>query len=342
MNDLHYPFGDTLPPEGESIEVAPGIRWLRMPLPFALDHINLWLVDDGDGWAIVDCGLKSDATRELWVRVLDHAGGRKVTRLFTTHFHPDHMGLAGWLCETHDIEMWTTRTEWMMARALYLDGDDGNRREMAEFYRENGVPDAWYASSIKTGNTYRQAIVEPPARFRRVHDRQSVDIGGRRWEVRVGEGHAPEHAALYCAEAGVLISGDHILPRISPHIGLWASEPEANPLRDYVESIETFRDIPADTLVLPSHIAPFTGLHDRIEGIQAHHRDRLGKLRDAIGDEPMTAYDAIPHMFGRQFEDFHLGLAMGECLAHLAFLEKEGALALVSGADGIRRYRRIH
>lgn len=340
MTDLTYPFGDTLPPDGETIEVAPGVRWLRMPLPFALDHINLWLVDDGDGWTIVDCGLKSDKTKGLWERVLDHAGRRPVTRLFTTHFHPDHMGLAGWLCETHGIEMWTTRTEWMMARSLYLDADDANRREMAEFYRANGVPDDWYEHSVGMGNTYRRAIAEPPARFRRVHDREAIDIGGRGWEVRVGEGHAPEHAALYCAEAGVLISGDHILPRISPHIGLWASEPEANPLSDYIESIETFRDLPADTLVLPSHVAPFAGLHDRIQEIQDHHHDRLDKLREAFAGEPMTAYDAIPHMFGRQFEEFHLGLAMGECLAHLAFLEKEGTLASEEDADGVRRFGR--
>jgi glyoxylase-like metal-dependent hydrolase (beta-lactamase superfamily II) len=340
MTALHYPHGDTLPPPGETIEVADGVRWLRMPLPFALDHINLWLVDDGDGWTIVDCGLNSDTTKSLWPQVLAHAGGRPVTRVFTTHFHPDHMGLAGWLCAEHGVEMWTTRTEWMMARSLFLDAEDANRREMAEFYRANGVPEAWYENSIATGNTYRRALVEPPARFRRVADRQRVEIGGRSWEVRVGEGHAPEHAALHCAEIGTLISGDHILPRISPHIGLWASEPGANPLNDYVESIETFRDLPADTLVLPSHVTPFTGLHDRIQDIQDHHRDRLDKLRQAIADTPITAYEAIPHMFGRQFEDFHLGLAMGECLAHLAFLEKAGAIVGERGDDGVRRFRR--
>jgi glyoxylase-like metal-dependent hydrolase (beta-lactamase superfamily II) len=340
VSDLRYPFGDTLPEPGETIEVTPGVHWLRMPLPFALDHINLWLVEDGSGWTIVDCGLNTDESRTLWGQVLAHAGGRPVTRVIATHFHPDHMGLAGWLCATHGVELWTTRTEWMMARALYLDADDANRREMAEFYRANGVPEAWYRRSVGLGNTYRRAIDEPPPRFRRVVDRESVEIGGRSWEVRVGDGHAPEHAALYCAEIGVLISGDHILPRISPHIGLWASEPDANPLADYLASLDAFSALPADTLVLPSHVKPFTGLRERIRGIQDHHRERLAALERAFDDAPLTAYEAIPHMFGRQFEDFHLGLAMGECLAHIAFLEKAGTLAVERGADGTCRFRR--
>lgn len=342
--DLDYPFEADTPESGQFIPVADGVYWLRMPLPFALDHINLWLLEDGDGWAIVDSGLGSDQTKEHWTRIFGEIGadtGRPVTRVFATHFHPDHMGLAGWLCETREVELWTTRTEWMMARSLFLDTDGENRKEMAEFYLRNGVPQAWYERTVKLGNTYREIVVEPPARFHRVGDGEEFDIGGRTWRVIVGDGHAPEHAAYYCAELGVVISGDHVLPKISPNISLWASEPDANPLADYVASLEKFKALPEDTLVLPSHIMPFRGLGVRAEEIQAHHHDRLEVLAEGLAGTSMTAYDAIPIMFGRQYDEFQLGLAMGECLAHLAWLVHDGQLRRTTDGEGLRRFEGV-
>lgn len=343
MNAIVFPRDREIPAPGATLEIAPGIHWLRMPLPFALDHINLWLLEDGPGWTIVDTGLAREDTRALWRRVfalqgVGDAHGRPCGRVVVTHFHPDHMGLAGWLCETLGAALWTPRTEFLFARAIWLDETGEGQRRHAEHYRRHGI-DAGRAAAIGgRGNTYRLGVSEPPASYRRLKAGDTLSVGGRRWEVMIGLGHAPEHACLYSAEAGVLIAGDQILPKITPNIGVWFTEPEANPLEDYLASLAPFRRLPADTLVLPSHNLPFTGLHRRLDELAAHHEVRFGRLAAALDGAGKTAMELLPTLFPRPLDDFQIGLALGETIAHLHCMVGRGRAA-VAETGGVVRFR---
>lgn len=346
MNDaLDFPLGDALPAATETLEVAPGIHWLRMPLPFQLNHINLWLLEDGDGYVIVDTGMQLEETKGYWRAIFDRFGiahggkpGKPVNRLIVTHFHPDHIGLGGWLVDELDTEMWISRTEWLMARMLYLDSDSVNHQSMASFYALHGLAPDIADRMFTGGNTYRKRVAEPPYHHRRLEHGDHVTIGGRTWDIIVGTGHAPEHACLWTEDGDILISGDQILPKITPNISVWASEPDADPLEDYLSSFAAFRHLPDAALVLPSHNLPFRGLQTRITQMIDHHLERLDRLTDGFADRHLSAAEAVPLMFRRELDFHQMGFAMGECLAHLAYLEGKGALRSEVQSDGIHRF----
>lgn len=330
-----------IPAEGRTLEVAPGVRWLRMPLPMAgLDHINLWLLEDNDGWTIVDSGLGTRRIMELWEHIFAHElGGRPVTRLICTHFHPDHLGQAGWIVERTGAELVMTLGEWTFGRMLWLDAPAEVPAQVVDFYRAAGFNSELLETLRRRGyGNFRKGVREVPRSFRRISDGDSLAIGGRRWSVRVGRGHAPEHACLYCPELGVLISGDQILPKISPHIGVYPNEPDADPLRQYLASLDRFRDLPADTLVLPSHKEPFIGPGPRLDGLAAHHRARLDRLTGVLA-EPCTAAEIMPSLFRRELTGDSIFLAIAETLSHLNYLMNEGQVARERGGDGADRYR---
>jgi glyoxylase-like metal-dependent hydrolase (beta-lactamase superfamily II) len=330
------------PPEGgRTIQVAPGIRWIRMPLPFALNHINLWLLDDEQGLTVVDTGVGLPATRDLWEQLFaGELTEQPVVRVLVTHFHPDHMGNADWLARRFGVELWCPQAEWLMSQLAWqgMGGNDSEKR--LGYYRRHGVAEAHIASFRERGNHYRMLVPSVAPQFRAVREGDVLTIGGRTWHAFTVLGHAPEHACLFCPEANVLISGDQVLPKITTNVSVWPDQPHANPLRLYLDSLKRFRPLPSDALVLPSHGLPFRGLHRRLEYLRQHHDDRLAETLDAVA-QPRTASELVPVLFRRQLDTHQLGFAIGETLAHLHFLEAEGQVARLLGEDGIERFRKV-
>jgi len=340
----HYAFDD-VPAPGEVHEVAPGVHWLRMPLPFKLDHINLWLLEDGAGWTIVDTGIARPEVRELWEGIFSrHLGGRPVTRIIVTHFHPDHVGLAGWLREKTGAELTMPLTEWAFARMLSQDESDDTHKVMADFYRAAGFGAAQMTTFEGRRNRYSSSVSAIPRTMRRIRDGETIRIGGRDWRAIMGFGHSPEHACLWCGKLRLLISGDQILPRISPNIAVWPYEPDSNPLGLYLESLENFRSLTGgdgkDMLVLPSHDRPFRGLEWRLDQLAEHHRERLRRTWTACA-APSTGMEVLEKLFVRQLDAHQLMFAVGESLAHLHWLVAAGALAREAGPDGVNRFRQV-
>ncbi len=335
----------TPPTAGETFEVAPGIRWLRMPLPFALDHINLWLLEDEvdgrQGWAIVDTGFALDAVKEHWDKILAGlaAGprGGHITRIIVTHFHPDHLGLAAWLQEKTSAAVHMSLGEYLTAHAVWHEiGGHGNRAMLAQF-RAHGLSEARCAALERRSGGYNRGVPQLPNEYVRLFDGDRLPIGGHGWQVRVGFGHSPEHISLYCAGLGVLISGDMLLPKISTNVSIFAVTPTADALADYLGSIDRYRDLLGETLVLPSHGLPFYGMLDRVEAQHAHHEERLLVLEENCAT-PRSAAELLSTLFPRELDTHQTMFAMGEAIAHLNRLEHAGRIARAQGDDGVIRF----
>ncbi len=348
-HQIHYPLGDALPPEGGSIVVAPGVHWIRMGLPFALDHINLWLLRDRqpgaggvtlDGWTVVDCCIDSAATRAQWEQIFVNClGGLPILRVIVTHMHPDHIGLAHWLCERWGVQFWISATDYNVARvAVYYPQGFGGEAG-ADFYALHGAQDPSFLAHVRGRASYFPTLVPAlPPRFRRIMDGDTLNIGGRGWRCISGYGHAPEHMALFCAELTTLISGDMVLPRISTNVSVHASEPEANPLQLFLTSLLRYLDLPESTLVLPSHGKPFTGLATRIAQLQNHHHERLADILLTAQDNALSAADTLPILFQRKLDTHQMTFAMGEALAHLHYLWMDGKLERFLDQAGVQRF----
>jgi len=335
---LDFPFGN--PPEGgATLEVAPGVHWLRMPLPFQLDHINLWLLEDQDGWTIVDCGLSDARTLVLWEQIFKlQLAGRPVRRLLVTHCHPDHAGNAAWLCQRFGAGLWMTQGEYLTAHALRHEiAGYGARASLALFTR-HGLHGEHRAALEKRGNAYSLYVPDFPRGYRRVVDGDTLPIGGRGWRAMVGYGHAPEHLSLHCAELGLLISGDMLLPKISTNVSVWSIEPEGDPLGLFLASIGRYRALPAETLVLPSHGLPFRGAQERVAQLEAHHAARLSELEAALVGEARSAMEILETIFPRKLDVHQMFFALGETIAHLNRLVHAGRALRGVGEDGIERF----
>ena len=322
---LTYPFGRRAPAVGEIVTIADGVGWARLPVPGSLKHINVWVLADGDGVALVDTGLDIPVSREAWEALIaGPLAGVNVTRIFCTHFHPDHIGLAGWLTERFDVPLWMTREEWLFARMLTADIRDVPPAEAIAYWRAAGWDEARIEAEAGKGWGRFASVVSPvPVSFVRLQEGDRIWIGTRDWRVVIGSGHCPEHACLVDEAGGLMIAGDQVLPRITSNISLSLSEPEADPLGDWLESIEKLKSLPASLLVLPSHGEPFTGLHARLDALAEGHRGRLDALHDHLA-QPRKAVDCFSVLFGRKIDDSSMGLATGEAMAHLRRLEVEG------------------
>jgi glyoxylase-like metal-dependent hydrolase (beta-lactamase superfamily II) len=326
--------------DDEPRDLAPGLAGVRFALPFALDHVNVWLLEEVPGWTIIDTGIADQRSQDRWRALLrGPLAGRPIARVLATHFHPDHLGLAGWLCAEAGAELLASHTEWLTGRLLALDTSAGFVEAGREFDRRAGLDEELVAARAARGNLYRRRVAEPPARFRRLRHGDRLRIGPSEWQVIVGQGHAPEMITLFSAERNVLIAADQILPKISPVIGVWPAEPEANPLADFLTSLERFRALPDDCLVLPSHGRPFRGLHVRIDQLIAHHAERLEATLAAC-PRSVTAAEVVPQLFKRELDTHQLQFALGESLAHLHYLVADGRVRRRLDDDGRLRYLR--
>ena len=340
------------PAPGESILVAPGIYWIRMPLPFKLDHINLWLLEDNDengaGWTIVDTGYGVADTHELWERHL--AGimrGLPIKRIIVTHYHPDHVGCAAWLHERTGAPVWMTAAEFLSAHAAAEDTSGFDRTNTAALFMAHGLarirPDFIAAQNERSG-AYKRGVPTVPRQYHRLMDGDTFWIGQRQWSVMTVFGHAPEHAVLFSTDFSngehILISGDQVLPRITTNVGVWGNQPEANPLKQFLDSMLKFSPLPSSTLVLPSHDRVFTGLHERIAELTLHHEKRLAELVGAIR-EAKSAAEILPVLFNRELDNHQLVFAIGEAIAHLHYLWYAGRARRIQDANGVYTFMAI-
>ncbi len=321
------------------MEVAEGVRWLRLPLPMALDHVNVWALKDGDGWLIVDTGLNTADSRAAWEEALaGPLGAKAVTRVLVTHMHPDHIGLVGWLCERFQAPLLMSRLEYATARMLLA--ETGPAPEAgAAFYRASGWDDERIERWRAGYGRFALGVAPMPARYRRLIGGDTLTIDGRAWRLVAGEGHSPEHIGLMRLDDGVFISGDQVLPKISSNVSVWPTEPLADPLGDWMEACRRLLvELPPDLFVLPSHGEPFTGVHARLEALLRGHEVALKRLRRRL-TEPARAVDVFPALFARPVGEGVYAMATGEALAHLRYLERRGDAERKADAQGVDWWR---
>ena len=323
-----------VPEVGQPVELLPGLFWLRLKLPFALDHVNVWIVDDDDGWTLIDTGLGDAATKAIWQESL--AGllhGRPLRRIVATHFHPDHAGNVGSLIAGSDAELLMSRTEWLTARMLQQDRSEEFIQNGRWFDHACALPDDVSRRRAARGNLYAHGVDPLPCRFTRLRHGDQIRLGGSTFSVIVGEGHSPEQLTLHSPGRGLLIAADQVLPSISPNVAVWPAEPAADPLGDFLTTLGRYGGIDEDVLVLPSHKVPFKGLHARLAELRAHHEDRLYAALAAC-TEPSTASDVMVRLFPRALDIHQVGFALGETLAHLNRLIAMGRIGRTTRSDG--------
>lgn len=344
---LTYPWGEAAPATGETIRIAPGISWARIPMPGSLGHINSWLLDDadadGEGVAVVDTGICltmcSDEWKALYAGALKDA---RITRVVGTHLHPDHIGLAGWIAKKRGVKLWMTRGEMLTARAIVADISDTVPEEALAQSRAAGWDDAAIERQKSEGwGRFGMMVYPLPRSYVRMTDGDVVDMGAHQWRVVTGSGHSPEHACLWNEREGVLVSGDQVLPRISSNVSVNITEPDADPLGEWLDSIDKLlRVLPSDLIVCPAHGEPFKGLHVRLMALRDEHRMRLYNLAESIAKAPMRAVDSFPLLFNRPIGEHNQGLATGEAFAHLKRLEVEGRVKR-EDRDGVWWYHGV-
>ncbi|MEO0822227.1 MAG: MBL fold metallo-hydrolase [Pseudomonadota bacterium] len=335
---ITHPFAEP-PAPGEALEVAEGILWARLPLPMKLDHVNIFALEEPEGWTLVDTGLDWKAGRlALEALLAGPLGGRPVLRVVLTHHHPDHIGRAGPLAE-EGAEILATRTGWLLGRMLQLDPQDRPTPEQIAFRRRAGVSGAALAAyAAERPFNFADCVAPIPLGFTALEEGMWLAAGGRRWQVRLGDGHAPDHATFWSEDGGLVLAGDQILPGISPNIGVYPTEPKADPLSGWLASCARFRPAAAehDPLILCGHQLPFHGSARRLDHLIENHAHALDRLRRALAEEPRPAVALFGVLFHREIAESQFGLALAETIAHLNHLATLGEIRAVEDAAGIQ------
>jgi glyoxylase-like metal-dependent hydrolase (beta-lactamase superfamily II) len=336
-DDLTFPF--PVPPAADSvIEVAPGLLWARVPLPFRLDHVNVYLIDDGDGWAVLDTGIDTPPTRAFWEGLIGGPlAGRRLTRLIVTHFHPDHIGLAGWMCDRFDMPLLTSQTSFLNSLNISLSPAALDAPVYRDFYLHHGLDAATTALVATQGHRYLKMVTPLPPTFERLVAGDTLRIGSRSFAVMAGDGHAPEQLMLYCAAEKLFIAADQVLAKISPNVSVWAVDPQGDPLGLYLRSLRDLSAaLPEDVLVLPGHQLPFYGLRARAAALMAHHEGRCEAVATACRGTPLSAADLVPVLFPRPLDPHQMSFAFSEVLAHMNVMLRRGTLRWAEDAP-VRR-----
>ncbi|MDQ0314415.1 MBL fold metallo-hydrolase [Amorphus orientalis] len=335
--ELRFPWAEP-PAPGEPVEVAPGILWVRFPLPFRLDHVNIYLIEDEGGYAVLDTGISNDQTREHWRALMDGPlAGKKLTRLIVTHFHPDHIGLAGWLCETYGLPLLTSQTSYLMSINISLTPGALAAKPYQDFYLRHGMSPETAKLVSTQGHAYLSMVDQLPPTFLRLVAGDTLTIGRRQFRVYTGDGHAPEQIMLYLADERILFAADQVIAKITPNISVWAVDPEGDPLGHYLRTVRLIEaHIPDDALVLPGHQLPFYGLHTRCQELVMHHEDRCQAIGTACADGPKTVADLVPVLFRRELDPHQLSFAFSETHAHVNRMVRRGELVWIHEAETSR------
>ena len=336
-----YRFPFSKPPfPGEMTEIALGIKWLRFPLPYRLDHINIYLIEDDGGWCVLDAGIHDEHTLKLWKAVLSGPlSDSHLTRLIVTHHHPDHIGAAGWLCHEAGIPLSISQTAYLACANISLDPGSPQDRQFYDFYLSHGMAPEVAELMGTNGLEYLRKVSPLPNTFLRLLSGDTLTIGARKFRVLTGDGHAPEQVMLYCAEDCLFFSADQVIAKISPNVSVWPSEPDGDPLGHFLRTARRIREnLPDDVLVLPGHQLPFYGLHERCNDLVKHHEHRCDLIGEACSGKHLTVSDLVPVVFPRELNIHQLGFAFSETLAHVNRMLRRAELTKAVAEDGVIRY----
>ena len=336
---LTFPF-DAPPAPGEVRSVAPGIEWLRLPLPYRLDHVNIYLIENGDGVTALDTGLATEACKDAWMAALSGPlVDRPLKSVIVSHYHPDHVGLADWLCERCGVDLTMPRPEYLLSQLLQMAPADYGEEVYRPFYRRHGLSPEVTEIVLSRGHEYLRRTTGVPASYHRIKHNDTLRIGGRDFTVLTGGGHALEQAMFYRPEERIFLAADQVIARISPNVSVHPMEPDLDALGIYLRSLHDIKvAVAPDVLVLPGHGLPFHGLHDRIDELIAHHAQRCAEIEAACLTRPLTVAEIVPHVFTRELDAHQTGFAFGEVLAHVNHMLGKGDLAQETDSGGIDRF----